>query len=131
MAQEDWDVVASAGDRPSVHLWRGSARYPRRHHSVSGTALAIEIGLRAVRSNRLDALASPKARLFRTPRGLFVRTHVPDAAGESGSWFGIAPNEAKALPTALAIRPPIGNPAFVPLAVDEGLAVTCPAVRWA
>ena len=29
-------------------------------------------------------------------------------AGESGSWFGIAPNEAKALATALAIRPPIG-----------------------
>ena len=28
-------------------------------------------------------------------------------AGESGSWFGIAPNEAKALPTALAIKPPI------------------------
>ena len=29
-------------------------------------------------------------------------------AGESGSWFGIAPSETKALPTALAIRPPIG-----------------------
>ena len=29
-------------------------------------------------------------------------------AGESGSWFGIAPNEAKALATALAIKPPIG-----------------------
>ena len=29
-------------------------------------------------------------------------------AGESGSWFGVAPNEAKALATALAIRPPIG-----------------------
>src|SRR5439155_18698474 len=29
-------------------------------------------------------------------------------AGESGSWFGIAPNETKALATALAIRPPIG-----------------------
>src|SRR5215475_10081633 len=29
-------------------------------------------------------------------------------AGESGSWFGIAPNEPKALATALAIRPPIG-----------------------
>src|SRR5271170_3158566 len=29
-------------------------------------------------------------------------------AGESGSWFGAAPNEAKALATALAIRPPIG-----------------------
>jgi hypothetical protein len=29
-------------------------------------------------------------------------------AGESGSWFGIAPNETNALATALAIRPPIG-----------------------
>jgi hypothetical protein len=29
-------------------------------------------------------------------------------AGESGSSFGIAPNEANALATALAIRPPIG-----------------------
>jgi hypothetical protein len=29
-------------------------------------------------------------------------------AGESGNWFGIAPNEAKALATALAINPPIG-----------------------
>ena len=29
-------------------------------------------------------------------------------AGESGSWFGIAPNEAKALATALAISPPTG-----------------------
>ena len=29
-------------------------------------------------------------------------------AGESGSWFGVAPNETKALATALAIRPPIG-----------------------
>jgi hypothetical protein len=29
-------------------------------------------------------------------------------AGESGSWFGIAPNEVKALATALAIRSPIG-----------------------
>jgi hypothetical protein len=29
-------------------------------------------------------------------------------AGESGNWFGSAPNEAKALATALAIRPPIG-----------------------
>jgi hypothetical protein len=27
---------------------------------------------------------------------------------ESGRWFGVAPNEAKALATALAIRPPIG-----------------------
>ena len=29
-------------------------------------------------------------------------------AGERGSSFGIAPNEAKSLATALAIRPPIG-----------------------
>jgi hypothetical protein len=29
-------------------------------------------------------------------------------AGESGSWFGIAPNEVKVLATALATRPPIG-----------------------
>jgi len=29
-------------------------------------------------------------------------------AGDSGSWFNIAPNETKALATALAIRPPIG-----------------------
>jgi hypothetical protein len=29
-------------------------------------------------------------------------------AGESSSWFGIAPNETNALATALAIRPPIG-----------------------
>jgi hypothetical protein len=29
-------------------------------------------------------------------------------AGESGSWFGIAPNEVNALATAFAIRPPIG-----------------------
>ena len=29
-------------------------------------------------------------------------------AGESGSWFGIAPNEANALATALAISPPTG-----------------------
>jgi hypothetical protein len=29
-------------------------------------------------------------------------------ADESGSWFGIAPNEVKALATALTIRPPIG-----------------------
>jgi hypothetical protein len=29
-------------------------------------------------------------------------------AGESGSWFGIAPNEANALATAFAISPPIG-----------------------
>ena len=29
-------------------------------------------------------------------------------AGERGSSFGIAPNEAKALATALAITPPIG-----------------------
>jgi len=29
-------------------------------------------------------------------------------AGESGSWFGIAPNEVKALATALATRPPMG-----------------------
>src|SRR5205807_9740206 len=29
-------------------------------------------------------------------------------AGESGSWFGVAPNEANALAMALAIRPPIG-----------------------
>ena len=29
-------------------------------------------------------------------------------AGESGSWFGIAPNETNGLATALAIRPPIG-----------------------
>src|SRR5215468_2027567 len=28
-------------------------------------------------------------------------------AGESGSWFGIAPNEASALATAFAIDPPI------------------------
>ena len=28
--------------------------------------------------------------------------------GESGSWFGMAPNEAKALATALAISPPTG-----------------------
>jgi len=36
-------------------------------------------------------------------------------AGVSGSWFGIAPNEAKALATALAIRPPIGM--IAPLAI--------------
>src|SRR6516164_2681611 len=37
--------------------------------------------------------------------------------GESGSWFGIAPNETKALATALAIRPPIGmiGPSPAPL----------------
>ena len=29
-------------------------------------------------------------------------------AGDSGSWFNVAPNETKALATALAIRPPIG-----------------------
>jgi hypothetical protein len=35
-------------------------------------------------------------------------------AGESGSWFAIAPDEAKALATALAISPPTGMiaPAF-------------------
>src|SRR4030095_10453791 len=27
-------------------------------------------------------------------------------AGESGSWFGIAPNERKGLPTAVSISPP-------------------------
>src|ERR1700750_2002599 len=36
--------------------------------------------------------------------GLMCQTR----AGESGSSWGIAPNEAKALATALAIRPPIG-----------------------
>ena len=37
-----------------------------------------------------------------------VHTYAELGAGESGSWFGIAPNEAKALATALAISPPIG-----------------------
>ena len=49
-------------------------------------------------------------------------------AGESGSWFVIAPNEAKTLPTALAIRPPIGiiapspaplTPSFKPIPSKE------------
>src|SRR6476659_8501362 len=41
-------------------------------------------------------------------------------AGESGNWFGIDPNEAKALATALAISPPTGmiapSPAPLPRA---------------
>ena len=42
------------------------------------------------------------------PVDCFTEPMCQTRAGESGSWFGIAPNEAKALPTALAIRPPIG-----------------------
>ncbi len=38
-------------------------------------------------------------------------------ADESGSWFGLAPNAARALATALAIKPPIGmiGPSPAPL----------------
>jgi len=45
-------------------------------------------------------------------------------AGESGSWFGFAPNDAKALATALAITAPTGMiaPSPAPL-TPSGLLV--------
>ena len=45
---------------------------------------------------------------FEVPVDCFAEVMCQTRAGESGSSFGIAPNEVKALATALAIRPPIG-----------------------
>jgi hypothetical protein len=51
------------------------------------------------------------------PVGCVAELMCQTRAGESGSWLGIAPNEARALATALAIRPPIGmiGPSPAPL----------------
>ena len=48
---------------------------------------------------RCDAAGLRRADSFR------ARPHKPDSWGDSGSWFGIAPNEAKGLATALAFMP--------------------------
>jgi len=42
------------------------------------------------------------------PTDFLIEPKSQTRAGESGSWFGITPNEAKALATALAISPPTG-----------------------
>ena len=40
------------------------------------------------------------------PTDFLIEPMSQTRGGESGSWFGMAPNEAKALATALAISPP-------------------------
>jgi hypothetical protein len=42
------------------------------------------------------------------PTGFLIEPMSQTRADESGSWFGMAPNEANAFATALAISPPTG-----------------------
>ena len=70
-------------------------------------AIAVHPFVTGQRSRSSHA-AGVRSRAQGIPTGFSMGPMSQTRAGESGSWFGIAPNQAKAFATALAIRPRSG-----------------------
>ena len=92
--------------------WRAAAPVPRGPSCLDGPTFesAHPLACLSCRARRIGSARSvAEAHGYsELPVDCLAEPMCQTRAGESGSWFGIAPNEAKALATALAIRPPIG-----------------------
>jgi hypothetical protein len=94
------------------HGWKRARSYASRA-TISSDIRCKSAMLRVLQHQDRRPVATLSG--SRRAGGLFDRTSCGRRGrARSGSWFGIAPNETKALPTALAISPPIESSAQAP-----------------
>ena len=94
-------------ERQKTTLLRSSARQRRVTELAQNASLPAWTSAPLLRAKSYGGLDRVEGQ-SELPVACLPELMCQTRAGESGSWFGIAPNEARALAMALAIRPPIG-----------------------